>query len=228
MVKMKCKKLVFSSSATVYGNPQTLPIKESSELNSLNPYGSSKLICETIIKDFYNQEDKCSIAILRYFNPVGAHISGLLGENPNKQPSNLMPIITQVALNQRSCLQIYGADYQTSDGTGVRDYIHVVDLAKGHASALEALCVNDDLIIANLGTGEGYSVLQLVNEFESVSGCNIPFEVLPRRKGDVAICYADSSYAERVLGWKAKLSLTDMCKDTWRWAKYSELNQPKK
>ena len=217
MKKFDCKTLVFSSSATVYGNPNSLPIKEDFPLSVTNPYGRSKLIIEEILKDIFRSDSSWQIAILRYFNPVGAHKSGLIGEDSSGDPDNLMPFISQVAIGKRNKLRIFGGDYETHDGTGVRDYIHITDLAIGHIKALEALDKKPQVLIANLGTGNGYSVLDMVKAFEIASGCDIPFEIVDRREGDVAECYADPNLAKMKLDWEAQLGLNEMCKDTWNW-----------
>ena len=217
MKEFNCKKLVFSSSATVYGDPEYVPIKENFHLSATNPYGSSKLMVETILRDVVASDSEWAIAILRYFNPVGAHESGQIGEDPRGIPNNLMPYITQVAVGLRSSLNVFGNDYPTIDGTGVRDYIHVVDLAKGHLKALNALQSTRGVLTVNLGTGRGYSVLEVVSAFERASGRNIPYIFTQRRPGDIAQCYADSSYAEKILGWKAEYDLDRMCEDAWRW-----------
>ena len=212
-----CYKIVFSSSATVYGNSVVVPIREDSPLGCVNPYGNSKLMCETILNDLSVSDCKWSCVSLRYFNPVGAHVSGLIGEDPVGIPNNLMPYISQVASGRRESLNIFGNDYPTPDGTGVRDYIHVVDLAKGHLAALDLLDSSQGFLAVNLGTGRGYSVLEVVSAFERASGRAIPFNVISRRSGDVAECYADPSYAKSVLRWEAKLGLDSMCEDAWRW-----------
>ena len=219
-----CKKIVFSSSATVYGDPEEVPIKETTKTgNTTNPYGTTKLYIEQILKDLYNSDNSWDICILRYFNPVGAHESGLIGEEPQGIPNNLMPYIVRVANGTIKELTIYGDEYNTKDGTGVRDYIHVVDLAKGHLCALNKLDKEKNgIFIYNLGTGNGYSVLEMVNTFEKVTGHNVPHKMGVRRPGDVAICYADPSKAEMELGWKATKTLEDMCRDSWR---YIEMNQ---
>lgn len=217
MTEFGCKRLVFSSSATVYGNPASVPIREDFPLSTTNPYGASKLIIEGVLQDVYSSDSAWSIGILRYFNPVGAHESGLIGENPHGIPSNLMPFISKVAVGQLDRLNVFGNDYATPDGTGVRDYIHVVDLAKGHVKALEYLMTAPQYLTVNLGTGRGYSVLEVVRAFENVSGKSVPYLIAPRRSGDIAQCYADPSYAEEVLGWKAELDLERMCEDAWRW-----------
>lgn len=211
-------KLVFSSSATVYGEPQRLPLSEDHPLSATNPYGRSKLVVEDMLRDVYHAQTDWRIAILRYFNPVGAHESGLIGEDPQGTPNNLMPYVAQVAVGRREYLNIWGNDYPTHDGTGVRDYIHVVDLALGHLKALEALD-RPQCIEINLGTGIGYSVLDVVNAFETASSLPIPYQIAPRRPGDVAACYANPRLAMQLLGWKAERDLTAMCQDHWRWQK---------
>lgn len=216
MATYGCKKLVFSSSATVYGDPEQVPIFEHYPLSATNPYGRSKLMVEEILSDLYNSDKSWSIVILRYFNPIGAHASGLIGEDPSGDPNNLMPFITQVAVAKRSKLKIYGDDYPTPDGTGVRDYIHVVDLAKGHVQALRSM-LSPSLLICNLGTGIGYSVKDVVNAFEKASGVSIPYQIVERRSGDVAQCYADVSKAKTFLAWEAKFDIERMCEDSWRW-----------
>ena len=217
-----CKKLVFSSSATVYGNPEIIPVTESSPLSAINPYGHTKLIIEKLLQNLFFADDSWHIGILRYFNPVGAHKSGLIGEDPSGIPNNLMPFITQVAVGKLSKLEIFGNDYNTIDGTGVRDYIHVVDLAKGHLKALEALEGKPQIFSVNLGTGRGYSVLEMIKAFEKSSGKEIPYEIVNRRPGDIDACYADAGLASKKLGWKAELELSEMCEDAWRW----QLNNP--
>ncbi len=211
------KNLVFSSSATVYGKPKSVPIKEDFPLSTSNPYGSTKLFIEYILKDAYAADNSLNIAILRYFNPVGAHESGMIGEDPKGIPNNLCPYISQVAVGKREYLGVFGDDYNTHDGTGVRDFIHVVDLAKGHVLAVNKLAENPGLVIVNLGTGVGYSVLDMVKAFEKVLGRPIPYKVMPRRPGDIDECYADTSYAEQVLGFKATKNLEDMCRDAINW-----------
>lgn len=208
------KTLVFSSSATVYGDPVKLPFSESHPLQPTNPYGKTKLVIEDILRDLYHSDNKWKIIILRYFNPVGAHPSGLIGESPLGIPNNLMPFIAQVAAGKYKSLNVYGDDYPTPDGTGVRDYIHIVDLAQGHVKALEALSVPQCTPI-NLGTGQGYSVLDLVKAFSNASGKEIPYEIAPRRAGDIAEFYADPSLAQEILKWSASKTLDDMCRDTW-------------
>jgi UDP-glucose 4-epimerase len=217
MARHDCKALVFSSSATVYGTPERLPIREDAALSTANPYGATKLMGEDILRDLARADPAWKIALLRYFNPVGAHASGLIGEDPRGTPNNLMPYITQVAVGKRARLSVYGNDYPTPDGTGVRDYIHVLDLAEGHVAALRYLLDQQASITANLGTGQGHSVLELVRAFEAVSGRPVPHEIVARRPGDVAACYADPSLAQALLGWKAERSLADMCADSWRW-----------
>ena len=212
-----CKSIVFSSSATVYGDPHTVPIKEDFPLLATNPYGRSKLMVEEILQDLYVSDDTWKIVLLRYFNPVGAHASGTLGEDPNGIPNNLMPFITQTAVGKRDTLSIFGDDYDTIDGTGVRDYIHVVDLAEGHLKALAIIEQLKGVLVVNLGTGKGYSVLEMVQAFEKASGKKIPYIIAPRRAGDIASCYADPSYAKEVLGWEAKKGIDTMCQDSWRW-----------
>jgi UDP-glucose 4-epimerase len=217
MAEFGCKRLVFSSSATVYGDPATVPITEEFPLSTTNPYGASKLMVEDICRDLVKSDADWSIALLRYFNPVGAHISGLIGEDPNGMPNNLMPFVAQVAVGLRECLNVFGDDYPTPDGTGVRDYIHVVDLAKGHLKALDALQKQTGVITVNLGTGRGYSVLEMVKAFENASGREVMYRIVARRPGDVAQCYADPAYALEVLGWKAEFDIDRMCEDAWRW-----------
>ena len=219
MDEFNCKNLVFSSSATVYGKPETLPIKESSPLSATNPYGETKLVIETILKDLYKSDNEWNIVILRYFNPVGAHESGLIGENPNGIPNNLMPYIVKVATKEYDHLNIFGNDYSTVDGTGVRDYIHVVDLAQGHVKAIEYINKNCGLDVINLGTGKGYSVLEMVKAFEEANDINVPYEIQERRPGDIDACYADVSYANEKLGFVAHKDLKDMCKDAYNYIK---------
>jgi UDP-glucose 4-epimerase len=210
------RKLVFSSSATVYGMPRYLPLDEKHPLGPTNPYGRTKLVIEEMLKDLCRSDDGWRIGNLRYFNPVGAHESGLVGEDPLGVPSNLLPFVAQVAIGRREKLQIWGNDYDTPDGTGIRDFIHVVDLASGHLSALRQLG-QPGLITVNLGTGNGSSVLDIVRTFESVSGRSIPYEIRERRAGDVAACYADPTFAKNALGWASTRSLEQMCADHWRW-----------
>ncbi len=208
------KALVFSSSATVYGDPDYLPLDESHPLRTTNPYGQTKLVIEDILRDLYTSDSSWKLMILRYFNPVGAHESGLIGEDPQGIPNNLMPFIAQVAIGRRENLNIFGDDYPTPDGTGVRDYIHVVDLAQGHLKALQALTIPQCTAV-NLGTGVGNSVLEVLKAFEAASSCPIPYVISPRRGGDTATCYANPAYAKEILGWSAKRSLQEMCNDTW-------------
>ncbi|OOM77254.1 UDP-glucose 4-epimerase [Clostridium puniceum] len=218
MKKYSVRNLVFSSSATVYGDANIMPVNEEYlPLSVTNPYGRTKLIAEDILRDLSASNDWWNIAILRYFNPIGAHESGIIGEDPSGIPSNIMPYITEVAIGTLKEVSIFGSDYDTPDGTGVRDYIHVVDIAEGHVKALEMLKKNPGLITYNLGTGTGYSVLELIATFEKVAGVEIPYKIVERRVGDVAICYADSSKANKELNWKAKRSLEEMCKDSWAW-----------
>ena len=217
MNEHNCKKIVFSSSATVYGSPKELPIKESFDLSTTNPYGSTKLYIEGILKDLYVSDNDWSIAILRYFNPIGAHKSGLIGENPNGIPNNLMPYILKVATGELEILNVFGNDYDTHDGTGVRDYIHVVDLAKGHIKAIEKVLSTKGVDCYNLGTGTGYSVLDIVNTFEKVNNIKVNYRIVDRRPGDIAACYADPSYAFEKLGWKSELEIEDMCKDAYNY-----------
>ena len=212
-----CKTLVFSSSATVYGIPERMPIAENAPTGAINPYGRSKLMVEEILQDLYASDPSWRISLLRYFNPVGAHGSGELGEDPNDIPNNLMPYISQVAVGRREKLNVFGDDYDTPDGTGVRDYIHVVDLAKGHLKALEYLADAPKMAIHNLGTGTGYSVMDAVHAFEAASGKTIPYEVVARRPGDAAVSYADPTKAREELGWTAEFDLERMCADAWRW-----------
>ncbi|MCF2612911.1 MULTISPECIES: UDP-glucose 4-epimerase GalE [Fusobacterium] len=217
MKKYGVRNLVFSSSATVYGDPHTCPILENFPLSTTNPYGSTKLMIEDILRDITKADKELNVAILRYFNPVGAHESGRIGEEPNGIPNNLMPYITKVAIGKLEMLSVYGNDYPTHDGTGVRDYIHVVDLALGHLKALEKLETNPGLVTYNLGTGKGYSVLDMVKAFGKACGHEIPYKIVERRPGDVAMCYADPTKAKNELGWEAKYDLDRMCADSWRW-----------
>lgn len=219
MNKAKVKRLVFSSSAAVYGDLSTPPITEKAPISILNPYGRTKLMAEEILQDLAQSDSEWGITLLRYFNPIGAHPSGLLGENPNGDPNNLMPYIVQVANGKRGSLDILGDDYPTHDGTGVRDYIHVVDLAKGHIKALEYLENYTGTHTFNLGTGKGYSVLDLVKTFEEVNKVHIPYRIVNRRLGDIAVSYADASKAKLELGWNAEQGLREMCEDAWRWGK---------
>ena len=218
MKENNCKKIVFSSSATVYGKPASLPIKEDFPLSTTNPYGSTKLMIEGILKDLYKSDNSWSIAILRYFNPIGAHKSGLIGENPNDIPNNLMPYIVKVAEGELPHLNIFGDDYETRDGTGVRDYIHVVDLALGHIKAIEYIDKHTGIDYYNLGTGVGYSVLEMVNAFSEVNKVDVPYEIAPRREGDIAECYADTSYAKEKLDWEATHGLPEMVSSAYNYA----------
>ncbi|GAB1369805.1 UDP-glucose 4-epimerase GalE [Azonexus hydrophilus] len=211
------RRLVFSSSATVYGDPHRVPIREDFPLQATNPYGRSKLMVEEMLRDLQRAEADWQIAILRYFNPVGAHPSGLIGENPNGIPNNLMPFVAQVAVGKRAQLSVFGNDYPTPDGTGVRDYIHVVDLAQGHLAALAALARSGQSLTVNLGTGQGYSVLDMVRAFEAASGRPVPYQIVARRAGDIATCYADPQLAGELLGWQARRGIGEMCADAWRW-----------
>ncbi|OLO42331.1 UDP-glucose 4-epimerase GalE [Alkalihalophilus pseudofirmus] len=211
------KKMVFSSSATVYGQPERIPISEDFPLAATNPYGRTKLMIEDILSDLYTSDRSWSISLLRYFNPVGAHESGRIGEDPNGMPNNLMPFITQVAIGKRDELKVFGNDYETVDGTGVRDYIHVVDLAKGHMKALEKIQHTSGLNTYNLGTGRGYSVLEIVQAFEKASSRVVPYTIVERRPGDIATCYADTRKAKKELGWVATKGIEKMCEDAWRW-----------
>ncbi len=217
MQKYNVKNIVFSSSATVYGNPHTVPITESFPISATNPYGRTKLMIEQILNDLYISDNTWNIAVLRYFNPVGAHKSGLIGEDPNDIPNNLVPFISQVAIGKLPELKVFGNDYPTKDGTGIRDYIHVVDLALGHIKALEKIKEQPGIFTVNLGTGQGYSVLDMIGAFEKACGRKIPYTFTQRRPGDIAKCYADPSHAETILGWKALKDVDEMCEDTWRW-----------
>jgi UDP-glucose 4-epimerase len=217
MARAEVKTLVFSSSATVYGMPEQMPIAETCPTGPINPYGRTKLQIEQILADLQAADDQWRISILRYFNPVGAHASGEIGEDPNDIPNNLMPYIAQVAVGRLPRLQVFGNDYPTPDGTGVRDYIHVVDLARGHLKALEHLRQRRGLFVHNLGTGRGYSVLEVVRAFERASGLDIPFKIAPRRPGDAAVSYADADRARHELGWQAEYDIDRMCEDVWRW-----------
>ncbi|NLY96355.1 MAG: UDP-glucose 4-epimerase GalE [Clostridiaceae bacterium] len=217
MKEHNVKNIVFSSSATVYGDPHKVPITEDFPIQATNPYGRSKLMIEEILRDLYKSDSSWNIAILRYFNPVGAHKSGLIGEDPNDIPNNLVPYISQVAIGKLKELRVFGNDYPTPDGTGVRDYIHVIDLALGHIKAVEKICQNPGLFTVNLGTGRGYSVLEMIKAFEKASGRKIPYIFTDRRPGDIAVCYADPTKAYELLGWKAERDIDEMCEDTWRW-----------
>jgi UDP-glucose 4-epimerase len=217
MKRHGCLRMVFSSSATVYGAPEQLPLREDAPTSATNPYGATKLMGEQILRDLGVAEPAWQTACLRYFNPVGAHESGRIGEDPRGTPNNLMPYVAQVAVGRRAKLSVFGNDYPTPDGTGVRDYIHVTDLAEGHVAALRRLLDHPGSLTVNLGTGHGYSVLDLVHAYEAASGRSVPYEVVARRPGDVAACYADPALARELLGWQAKLDLTRMCEDSWRW-----------
>ena len=221
MKKYNCKKFIFSSSATVYGNPETIPITEECKTGeTTNPYGTTKLFIEQILKDLYKSDNSWDVCILRYFNPVGSHESGLIGEEPNGIPNNLMPYIVRVANGQLDQLSVFGNDYDTPDGTGVRDYIHVVDLAKGHVNALEKLEKEQEgIYIYNLGTGTGYSVLDVIKAFEKTTGKQVKYKITPRRPGDIAKCYADPTKAKKELGWVAQKNIEDMCRDSWNYIK---------
>lgn len=217
MAEFDVKNIVFSSSATVYGDPQTVPIVEDFPLSATNPYGRTKLMIEEILGDLHVSDNSWNIVLLRYFNPVGAHESGRIGEDPSGIPNNLMPFVAQVAVGRRDELSVFGSDYPTPDGTGVRDYIHVVDLAIGHLKALEKLSDHPGLLAVNLGTGQGYSVIEMVEAFAKACGKPIPYKLVDRRPGDIAACYADPAFALNVLDWKAEKGLDEMCADTWRW-----------
>lgn len=217
MKEFGVKDIVFSSSATVYGNPKSVPIREDFPLSATNPYGRTKLFIEEMLRDLYVSDNSYNIILLRYFNPIGAHWSGLIGEDPKGIPNNLMPYITQVAIGKLPHLNVFGNDYDTPDGTGVRDYIHVSDLAMGHLRALEKIKQNPGIKAYNLGTGTGYSVLDVVHAFSRACGKELPYKIMPRRPGDSAKCYADASLAEKELNWKTQYSLADMCRDSWKW-----------
>lgn len=219
MRKAGCKRLVFSSSATVYGNPERVPITEDMPLSATNPYGQSKLMIEEVLRDISVSDSDWEIALLRYFNPVGAHPSGLIGEDPAGIPNNLMPYVAQVAAGQLRQLKVFGGDYDTPDGTGVRDYIHVQDLSAGHLKALDTLKSGHGCVAYNLGTGTGYSVLDVVNTFAEISGQEIPYEIAPRRTGDIATCFADPAFSEDRLGWRAEFGIEEMIRDHWSWQK---------
>jgi UDP-glucose 4-epimerase len=212
-----CKTIVFSSSATVYGQPEQLPLREDAKLSATSPYGATKLVSEGILRDLERADPAWRVALLRYFNPVGAHESGTIGEDPRGAPNNLMPYVAQVAVGKRPILQVFGNDYATIDGTGVRDYLHVMDLAEGHVAALDHLLAEAGSLTVNLGTGHGTSVLELVHAFERASGKRVPYEIVGRRPGDVAACYSDASLAAQTIGWRARRGLDAMCADTWRW-----------
>jgi UDP-glucose 4-epimerase len=217
MAASDCRTLVFSSSATVYGEPSSVPIKEDFPRNHSNPYGHTKLVIEDMLGALRASDANWRFGILRYFNPVGAHSSGLIGEAPNGVPNNLLPFVAQVALGLRPYLNVYGDDYKTADGTGVRDYIHVLDLADGHVAILNHLLQRSQILSLNLGSGQGYSVLEVIKAFERVSGRTVPYKIKPRRPGDVGQCYADATLAQKLMGWSARRSLTEMCEDVWRW-----------
>jgi UDP-glucose 4-epimerase len=217
MAEHSVKNIVFSSSATVYGDPAAVPIREDFPLGPTNPYGWTKLMIEEILKDLFVSDPSWNIALLRYFNPIGAHESGRIGEDPDGIPNNLVPYISQVAVGRLQELKVFGDDYPTPDGTGLRDYIHVVDLAQGHLYALDRLLAGNGVITYNLGTGRGYSVLEIVSAFEKACSKKIRFQIVGRRDGDIAVCYADPSKANRELGWAAKRGIEEMCIDTWRW-----------
>ena len=217
MEEVQCKNIIFSSSATVYGDSHTVPILEDFPLSVTNPYGRTKLMIEEILQDIYKADPSWNIVLLRYFNPIGAHESGNIGENPNGIPNNLLPYVTQVAVGKLESVNVFGNDYPTPDGTGVRDYIHVVDLAKGHVAALKKINPDSGLNIYNLGTGRGYSVLEIIQNMEKVVGRPIPFKIIDRRPGDIATCYADPSKAREELGWSAQFDIHRMCQDAWRW-----------
>ncbi|MBR2246507.1 MAG: UDP-glucose 4-epimerase GalE [Bacilli bacterium] len=217
MKEYNCKRLVFSSSATVYGSPHTLPIEEGFPLSTTNPYGTTKLMNEMILEDCYKADKDFSIVILRYFNPIGSHSSGLIGEDPNGIPNNLMPYIVRVASGELECLSVFGSDYDTPDGTGVRDYIHVVDLALGHIKAIEKTFKGPGIDYYNLGTGKGYSVLDMINTFEEVNNVKVNYKIVDRRPGDIAACYADPTKAKEELGWEAKYDIERMCKDSYNY-----------
>ena len=217
MEKHGVKSIVFSSSATVYGKPESVPIREDFPLSVSNPYGRTKLIIEDMLRDIYKSDNEWDIALLRYFNPIGAHESGMIGENPHGIPNNLLPYVAKVAAGQLECVNVFGDDYDTPDGTGVRDYIHVVDLATGNIKALEKLVTHPGLVTYNLGTGVGYSVLDIIKNFEKACGKEIPYKITPRRPGDIDMCYADPAKAKEELGWEATRSIDKMCEDAWRW-----------
>ncbi|BAN93219.1 UDP-glucose 4-epimerase [Streptococcus dysgalactiae subsp. equisimilis 167] len=217
MAKYQCKNIIFSSSATVYGDPHKVPITEDFPLSVTNPYGRTKLMVEEILKDLYQSDKSWNIVILRYFNPIGAHQSGELGEDPTGIPNNLVPYVTQVAVGRLERIGVFGDDYNTPDGTGIRDYIHVVDLAKGHVAALKKLAPESGLSIYNLGTGQGYSVLEVVKTMSEAVGKDIPYQILPRRAGDIAVCYSDGAKAKEELDWQANYDIKRMCEDHWRW-----------
>ena len=221
MRKYGVKNFVFSSSATVYGDPHTVPITEDFPLSTTNPYGSTKLMIEMILKDLYKAQPEMNIAILRYFNPIGAHKSGRIGEDPAGIPNNLVPYIAQVAVGKLDHVNVFGDDYNTPDGTGVRDYIHVVDLAAGHVAAIKKLAEKPGLVVVNLGTGNGYSVLDVIKAYEKACGKTLPYVIGPRRPGDIAACHADPKKAREVLGWEAKYGIEEMCADSWNWQSHN-------
>jgi UDP-glucose 4-epimerase len=224
MLEARVKTIVFSSSATVYGESAQMPIREDFPLSASNPYGRTKLMIEEILRDVAKSDSEWYVALLRYFNPVGAHASGLIGEDPNGIPNNLMPYIAQVGMGKLKELPVYGNDYPTPDGTGVRDYIHVVDLARGHLAALAALRKHSGVLTVNLGTGRGYSVLEMVRAFAAASGKPVPYRIVERRQGDIAQCYADPALARKLLGWQAQLGIDAMCADVWRWQQWAAKN----
>ena len=222
MIEAGIKTIVFSSSATVYGDPATVPITEAFPLSAANPYGRTKLMVEQILRDVANADPKWRVGLLRYFNPVGAHPSGIIGEDPAGIPNNLVPYISQVAIGRLKELSIFGDDYPTPDGTGIRDYLHVTDLARGHIAALDFLERNSGVLTVNLGTGRGHSVLEMVRAFASAYGKQIPYRIVPRRPGDIAACYTDPSFAKHALGWEAKLGVDAICNDAWKWQRWAE------
>jgi len=224
MAEAGVKRIVFSSSATVYGDPASVPIREDFPLTATNPYGRTKLIVEDILRDIVASDPDWHVGLLRYFNPVGAHSTGMIGEDPVGIPNNLMPYVAQVAVGRRKELSVFGNDYPTADGTGVRDYIHVVDLARGHLAAYQALREHAGVLTVNLGTGRGHSVLEVIRAFSKASGKSVPYRFVERRSGDVAQCYADPTRARDTLGWQAQLGIEDMCADTWRWQQWAEAN----
>jgi UDP-glucose 4-epimerase len=224
MTEANVMTLVFSSSATVYGDPASVPIREEFPLSATNPYGRTKLMIEEILRDVAKADPAWRIGLLRYFNPVGAHVSGMIGEDPNGIPNNLLPYVAQVAAGKLKELSVFGNDYPTPDGTGVRDFIHVVDLARGHLAALNALSKRIGVVTANLGTGRGYSVLEMVKAFSAASGKAVPYRIVARRPGDVGQCYADPAFARETLGWQAQLGIDAMCADTWRWQQWAAKN----
>lgn len=224
MQRHQVKRLVFSSSATVYGDPESLPIREDAQRQATNPYGRTKLMIEEMLEDITRADSEWQVATLRYFNPIGAHESGLIGEAPNGIPNNLLPYVAQVAAGKLERLSVFGGDYPTTDGTGIRDYIHVVDLAQGHLKALDYLETHHGLHVYNLGTGQGYSVLEIVRAFERASEKTVPFQIIARRPGDIASCYANADKASEELGWKAQRGLDEMCRDAWRWQSHASDN----